>query len=337
MAVPGASVRPGKVVHLVMMGEPVLVGRGRDGKVFALRNICPHRGIPLHHGHFDGETIECAYHGWRFDRAGGCVEVPSMTEEQKIDRSRIRCATYPARERNGIVWVYFARDDEAPSGETAEPPAMPLFAEDEAPTVYVGLPFACSIDHTAYGLMDPAHVAYVHTSRWFRAGPRRLRRKSKAFEPTRLGFKMVQHVVPPSQTFYKVLGKRVTSDITLTLPGLRVEEIHGDRYQVLGVSALTPINDEETMFHQMLWISASWVKPLRPLMQYMSRSFLKQDRDMALKQREGLVFEPKMMLIHDANTQARWWMHLKDEWVAAGREKRPFVNPLKPKTLHWVS
>src|SRR4029078_3469079 len=104
-----------------------------------------------------------------------------------------------------------------------------------------------------------------------------------------------------------------------------------------GVSALTPINDEETMFHQMLWISARWVKPLRPLMHYMARSFLKQDHDMALKQREGLVFEPKMMLIHDANTQARWWMHLKDEWVAAGREKRPFVNPLKPKTLHWVS
>ena len=26
-----------------------------------------------------------------------------------------------------------------------------------------------------------------------------------------------------------------------------------------------------------------------------------------------------------------------DEWEAAGREKRPFVNPLKPMTLRWMS
>ncbi len=327
----------GKLVHLVMMGEPVVIGRGRDDKVFALRNICPHRGIPLHHGRFDGETIECAYHAWRFDRTGACVDVPSMTEEQKIDRSRIRCTAYPARERNGIVWVYFARDDEAPSGDMAEPPAVPLFGENEAPNAYIDLVFPCSIDHTTYGLMDPAHVAYVHTSRWFRAKTRHVTPKQKSFEPQGLGFKMAQHVVPPTQTFYKLLGSHVTTDISYSLPGIRIEEIHGDRYRVVGLTALTPISDEQTMFHQMFWISAGWAKPLRPVVEYLSRVFLNQDRDIAVKQREGLVYDPKMMLIHDANTQARWWMHLKDEWVAAGREKRPFVNPLKPKTLHWMS
>ena len=43
------------------------------------------------------------------------------------------------------------------------------------------------------------------------------------------------------------------------------------------------------------------------------------------------------MLINDANTQARWWMHLKDEWVNSGKEGRPFVNPVKPKTLRFKS
>ena len=41
--------------------------------------------------------------------------------------------------------------------------------------------------------------------------------------------------------------------------------------------------------------------------------------------------------VADADTQARWWMRVKDEWEAAARDQRPFVNPLKPMTLRWMS
>src|SRR5262249_43129153 len=142
---------------------------------------------------------------------------------------------------------------------------------------------------------------------------------------------------PPTQTFYKVLGKRVTADITYALPGLRFEELHGDRHSVVGFTALTPITDEETRFHQAFWTTASWVKPLAPAVARLMMIFLNQDRDVAVKQREGLLYEPKLMLINDANTQARWWMHLKDEWVNSHKEGRPFVNPLKSKTLRFMS
>ncbi len=337
MAMPGAKLGPGKLAHVKMLGDPVLVGRGRDGKVFALRDICPHRGVPLHHGRFDGETIECCYHAWRFDRTGTCVEVPSLTADQKIDLSKIRCGSYPCIERNGIVWVYFARKDETPAGPTAEPIAVPLFPAERGPAMHVDLIFPCSIDHTTYGLMDPAHVAYVHTSRWFRAKTRTVKEKVKDFEPNGLGFKMAQHVVPKSQTFYRVLGKEVTADISYHLPGVRIEELHGDRHSVVGLTALTPITDEETMFHQMFFATMGWVKALRPIAAYMSRIFLNQDRDVAVMQKEGLQYEPKLMLVNDANTQARWWMHLKDEWVNSAKEGRPFQNPLKPKTLRFMS
>lgn len=337
MALPGAKLAPGRMTHTKMLGDPVLVARGRDGKVFALRDICPHRGVQLHHGTFDGETVTCSYHAWRYDRTGSCVEIPSMTGEQKIDKSKIRCGAYPCVERNGIVWIYFARDGEAPSGATAEPPAVPLFGEGDHPSMHVELVFPCSIDHTTYGLMDPAHVAYVHTSRWFRAKARHVTEKSKSFEPAGLGFKMAKHVVPPTQTFYKILGKSVTSDISYSLPGIRIEEIHGDRHSVVGLTALTPITDEETRFHQMFFATMGWAKPLKPIIKALTLKFLNQDRDIAVQQKEGLAYEPKLMLINDANTQARWWMHLKDEWVNSGKEGRPFVNPLKPKTLRWMS
>jgi hypothetical protein len=66
-------------------------------------------------------------------------------------------------------------------------------------------------------------------------------------------------------------------------------------------------------------------------------TFLDQDRQVVVKQREGLVHQPRLMLINDADTQARWWMRVKDEWIAAQSEGRPFVNPLEPKTLRWRS
>ena len=58
---------------------------------------------------------------------------------------------------------------------------------------------------------------------------------------------------------------------------------------------------------------------------------------MSSQQREGLLDEPRLMLINDSNAQARWWMHLKDEWVNAGKEGRPFVNPVQSKTLRFKS
>ena len=79
------------------------------------------------------------------------------------------------------------------------------------------------------------------------------------------------------------------------------------------------------------------MKPFAPIVAKLARIFLNQDRDVAVQQREGLEYEPKLMLINDANTQARWWMHLKDEWVNSAKEGRPFVNPLKPKTLRFMS
>ncbi|HLJ43548.1 MAG TPA: Rieske 2Fe-2S domain-containing protein, partial [Candidatus Binataceae bacterium] len=62
-AMPAAEVKPGRLVPRVYLGEPLLFGRAADGAPFVLRDLCPHRGIPLHYGRFDGSEIECAYHG----------------------------------------------------------------------------------------------------------------------------------------------------------------------------------------------------------------------------------------------------------------------------------
>ena len=87
-AAPSRAVRRSGMLARKMLGEPVLLGRDRAGGVFALRDICPHRGMPLSEGGFDGSEIECCYHGWRFTTDGRCTAIPSLVEGQDFDLGR---------------------------------------------------------------------------------------------------------------------------------------------------------------------------------------------------------------------------------------------------------
>ena len=123
LAMPAAQLKVGQMVAKTICGEPMLFARHKDGSVFALRDSCPHRGIPLRHGSFEGNTVQCCYHGWRFDQTGTCTEIPSMREDQQVDLAKIRCGNYPAQDQQGIVWVFVPRDGEQPAN--ARLPAPP--------------------------------------------------------------------------------------------------------------------------------------------------------------------------------------------------------------------
>jgi len=74
---------------------------------------------------------------------------------------------------------------------------------------------------------------------------------------------------------------------------------------------------------------------LKPILQPLAREFLDQDRRVVTKQQERLKYDPPMMLIKDADTQARWYYQLKTEFARATAEGRPFVNPVKEQILRW--
>ena len=339
VAAESRDLKPGALAGRRIAGEPVLLGRSGGGEVFALRDTCPHRGIPLRYGRMVGDQVECGYHGWRFGADGVCREIPSLREGQQIDLTRIRCPNYAAAERYGVLWVYIPSGGEAPSaGQTPQPPALPGLSGADRPRAAIAMEFPCSADHAAFGLMDPTHAAFVHTSRWFKAEARKLRPKEKAFEPAPFGFRMKRHAVPPQNVVYRrLLGENVTTEIAYQLPGYRIEHVEGDRHWVVGLTAITPETDEATIVHQLFWTSLPIGGPLAPLVRRFMRIFLGQDRDIVAKQREGLMSGPKLMLINDSDTQARWWMRLKEEWASAQAAGRPFANPLREQILRWRS
>ncbi|KQT64219.1 MULTISPECIES: aromatic ring-hydroxylating oxygenase subunit alpha [unclassified Aureimonas] len=338
VAVPAADVKRGKMVAKTLLGEPVLIARGEDGRAFALRDICPHRGIPLHYGKVEGNSVRCGYHGWRFDTSGTCAEIPSLREGQEVDLSKIRCGAYPTVEKHGLVWIYISASGEPPeAGPMAEVDFLPDVPAGEAPAALVMLPFDCSVDHAAFGLMDPTHAAYVHTSWWFKKNATKLRPKEKSFEPDDYGWRMVRHKLPPQNLVYKIFGKEVTTEIAYRLPGYRIERVAGSKANVVGLTAMTPVDEEHTEVYQIFWTSLGWLKWAGPLVRHLMRTFLDQDRRVVVQQREGLMHGPRLMMINDADTQARWWARVKSEFQEAQRAGRPFVNPLKAQTLRWRS
>ena len=60
-ALPSSHLKTGKMVSRVLLREPILFTRDKNGQVFAIEDICPHRAVPLSCGRFDGEQVECRY------------------------------------------------------------------------------------------------------------------------------------------------------------------------------------------------------------------------------------------------------------------------------------
>src|SRR5688572_1020434 len=61
-----------------LLNQPVVLYRSEDGKPVALEDRCCHRSYPLSLGKTIGDTIQCGYHGLRFDPSGKCVEIPGQ-------------------------------------------------------------------------------------------------------------------------------------------------------------------------------------------------------------------------------------------------------------------
>jgi phenylpropionate dioxygenase-like ring-hydroxylating dioxygenase large terminal subunit len=335
-AAPSHRVGQGSLLPRTMLGESIVIGRDREGTIFALRNTCPHRGMPLSAGSFDGEEIECCYHGWHFGTDGRCTAIPSLVEGQDFDLRQIAVPRYPAREAQGNIWVFFGDN---PNAEADIPtiPSLGGFGESAVPRLVETMRFGSAIDHAVIGLMDPAHGPFVHRAWWWRSR-RSVHEKAKAFVPSDWGFTMGRHAPSSNSRAYRLLlGGGVETEISFRLPSVRIERIWAGRYAVINLTALTPIDEHTTEVNHCIYWDAPWLSVLKPLLRPYVRAFLRQDGAIMARQQQGLQFNPLLSLIDDADTQARWYYRLKQEYRRARVEARPFVNPVRPRTLRWRS
>ncbi len=151
--IPAADEPP---VRLQLLGERLVVFRDSAGQVGVLEENCPHRGASLFFGRNEEGGIRCVYHGWKFDVAGNCMEMPTEPSTSRM-RHNIKARAYPARVAGNLLWVYM--------GDAATPPGLPGFEFLEVPgeQVYASRWHQeCNYAQAMEGELDSAHVGFLH-------------------------------------------------------------------------------------------------------------------------------------------------------------------------------
>ncbi len=330
----------------MLLGVPLLLGRTRENKLFAMRDSCPHRGIPLSYGWFDSEHVTCKYHGWKFDPVTGqCADIPSLTPQDTLDCSRIYATAFPCQERDGYAWVYVPSPGSGrlrPEDVAALPPVpeLPKFGP-RSRSAHLMADLPCNVDHGTIGLMDPAHGPFVHQSWWWRSG-KSIHVKEKLFEPIPQGFRMSAHAPSANSAPYKLLGvygQPITTTIDFVLPNRRYETIRcGDKW-FSSLTTVTPVTATESRIDvYAAWNVFYYVPFVLPIAKSFGQRFVEQDRLTMIQQAQGLRFSPSLMLIDDADRPAKWYFALKQARLHSASSGEPFEHPLTgPATLRWRS
>ncbi|APR80724.1 Hypothetical protein A7982_06071 [Minicystis rosea] len=175
----------GKPLAVRLAGEPVVLFRDGGGRVGALIDRCPHRGVALSLGKVDARgCLECPFHGWAFDRGGACVSVP-LNDVPEARRARYAATALPAREIGGLIWIFTGID--AAGTEPEPPPAL------------VDAGWSCWVHEEVWGahwtramenMLDTPHVPFVHRRTIGRAMRARMKpdsRLSMTIEPVAWG------------------------------------------------------------------------------------------------------------------------------------------------------
>ncbi|MEM0985459.1 MAG: aromatic ring-hydroxylating dioxygenase subunit alpha [Pseudomonadota bacterium] len=338
---PSSALKRGKQFRRIVLGEPIMFARTAAGEAFALRDICPHRLVPLSSGkqkETSGEpTVECPYHGWRFGTDGVCRLVPSLTGGEPYDPSRFTVRRYPVVEKNGMVFVYVSHDARSKAEPYLPPPDFgPL---PEKPKFIVERLYNAHMDDAVVGLMDPAHVAFVHSQWWWRPASAGLRLKEKPFEPRDRGWAIARHKPSSNSLAYRaIFGGDVTTEILFQLPGYRWEIVENEKARLLTLTCLTPEEPKKTRITQLTWWTGAPLLNLAiPVLKPAAGMFLDQDGDIINLQNEGMKYQKAMIWIDDIDIQAKWYRMLKKAWTKARTTEQPLENPVQPTLLSWRS
>jgi phenylpropionate dioxygenase-like ring-hydroxylating dioxygenase large terminal subunit len=153
-----------------MLGCDFALFRDSEGKAHCVSNTCVHRGGSLAcegdaaPSKVVGDTIQCPYHGWKFNGEGDCVDIPSLIGTDVKIPARAKIDAYPTQEKYGMVFVFL--------GDLPEEERPPILDAAE----YGQEGWACNLQ--AYNLktsyqrsienaIDPAHNEFVHPTHGF--------------------------------------------------------------------------------------------------------------------------------------------------------------------------
>ena len=100
-----ALTKPGDYIAREAAKTPLIVVRGKDGKVRAFKNACRHRGSELVAGKGCAGAFVCPYHGWSYGLDGALLGIPHEDGFPDFDKLSNNLAEVTTLEQNGIIFV----------------------------------------------------------------------------------------------------------------------------------------------------------------------------------------------------------------------------------------
>ena len=221
-----------------MLGDDIVLFRGKDGKVGALKDRCPHRGAFLSYGkcEFEG-TISCPYHGYTYDETGKCVAAITEGPDSPMV-GKLKARAYPTAVLGGVAYVWMGQTDPVPLQEDLP---SEFFDPDYAVHVYSKMwpmNWAVSIEQN-----EDAHFSWIHRFRMRRLFTLEAFRQIPAYwsgmsvvgeTDGTMGIKPT--VKAPQQAYYPGLGKKWPQRVwwrflKFPVPGINVKSFTGKPYR----------------------------------------------------------------------------------------------------------
>lgn len=134
-----------------LLEQPLVLWRGASGEAALMTDRCPHRGARLSLGRVLGDTLQCPYHGWRFEPSGRCQAIPAQPGFAPPQSSA--ACRQDLRRAHGLWWAALGQArHEIPNLDGL--PSRRL--------IYGPFDVATSAPRAVENFLDTAHFAFVH-------------------------------------------------------------------------------------------------------------------------------------------------------------------------------
>lgn len=139
-----------------LFGIPWVLFKDKNGEYACVHDSCAHRACPLSLGKVVDGRVQCAYHGWEYEKDGTCTSTPSAKHCSSISVKALTC-----KEKDGMLWVW--------ADEMESEPQFPIpnsFALPEGFECHAEITMDVPVEHGLLleNLMDLAHAPFTHTT-----------------------------------------------------------------------------------------------------------------------------------------------------------------------------
>jgi len=119
---------------------------------------CQHRFASLAFGRVDCEGIRCPYHGWKYDKAGHCIEQPAEPANSHYKDEIVQKA-YPVQKLAGLLFAYMG-----PQPVPLLPRWDVLAREDGRRWTVIESIIDCNYLQAMENSVDPSHLFWLHST-----------------------------------------------------------------------------------------------------------------------------------------------------------------------------